>query len=138
MPHHDRYLSSRELLNRIGLSEDSPSLLLDEDLDTFDSDLAPVLLERYRQLQVRHQFAPGDLVTWKPGLCNRRAPKPGQPAVVIEVLEQPVFDTEIISGSTYFREPLDIILGVIWDEEHGRGDFVTFHFNSQYFEFYRG
>lgn len=50
-----------------------PSLLLDEDLDTFDSDLAPVLLERYQQLQVRHQFAPGDLVTWKPGLCNRRA-----------------------------------------------------------------
>lgn len=138
MSHHDRYLSSRELLNRIGLSEDTPSLLLDEDLDTFDSDLAPVLLERYQQLQVRHQFAPGDLVTWKAGLCNRRAPKPGQPAVVIEVLEQPVFDSEIISGSTYFREPLDIILGVIWDEEHGRGDFVTFHFNSQYFEFYRG
>lgn len=46
--------------------------------------------------------------------------------MVIEVLEQPVFDSEIISGSTYFREPLDIILGVIWDEEHGRGDFVTF------------
>ena len=36
MSHHDRYLSSRELLNRIGLSEDTPLLLLDDDLDTFD------------------------------------------------------------------------------------------------------
>ena len=138
MPHHDRYMSSRELLNRIGLSEDAPSLLLDEDLDTFVSDLAPVLLERYRQFQLRHQFAPGDLVTWKAGMATRRVPKPGQPAVVIEVLDKPVFDSEINSGSTYFREPLDIILGLIWDEEQGRGDFVTFYFNSQRFELYRG
>ena len=36
MSQHDRYMSSRELLNRIGLREDTPSLLLDEDLDTFD------------------------------------------------------------------------------------------------------
>ncbi len=139
MSHHDRYLSSRELLNRIGVSEEMPSLLGDEDLDTlFASDLAPVLLERYQQLQRRHRFAPGDLVTWKAGLANRRYPKPGQLAVVIEVLEQPVLDNEVNSGSTYFREPLDIILGVIWDEEHDRGQFVTFHFNSQRFELHQG
>ncbi len=134
----DRFLSSRELLNRIGLSEDAPPLLGDEDFETFESDLAPVLRERYRQLQTGHTFAPGDLVVWKPGMANRKAPKPGQPAIVIEVLGQPVYDSEMNSGSTYFREPLDVVLGVIWEDERSRGEFLSFHFNSQRFEHYPG
>lgn len=138
MPANDRNLSSRELLNRIGLGEDAPPLLDDEALDTFTGDLAPVLRERYQALQRRHTFAPGDLVTWKAGMANRQSPKPGEPAIVIEVLAEPVFDTEMDSGSTYFREPLDLVLGVIWSKDQPRGEFVTFHFNSQRFEPYAG
>ncbi|TVQ85703.1 MAG: hypothetical protein EA400_14890 [Chromatiaceae bacterium] len=60
-------------------------------------------------------------------------PLPGEPAVVVSVLESPVPDNEQESGSTYFREPLDLVLGVIWDKEPHRGDFVLFHFDSRRF-----
>lgn len=138
MSANDRYLSSRQLLNRIGLGEDAPQLLDDEEYDAFAGDLAPVLRERYQALTRRHTFAPGDLVTWKAGMANRNHPKPGRPAIVVEVLAQPVYDSELNSGSTYYREPLDVVLGVIWEEGEPRGEFVTFHFNSQRFEPYTG
>lgn len=138
MPPDAPFRSSRELLNRLGLSADSPPVVDDEELDPFASDLAPVLRERYQALVRRHPFAPGDLVTWKTGMANCRAPKPGQPAIVVEVLATPVMDSEQNSGSTYFREPLDLVLGVIWDDGPTRGSFITFHFNSQRFEPYRG
>jgi len=33
------------------------------------------------------------------------------------------------SGSPYFREPLDIVLGFL----NGDGDFITYHFDSRRF-----
>ena len=115
MSRHDRPLSSRELLSRIGLSEDAPSELFDEGaLDDLEGDLGGVLRERFALLNASHQFAPGDLVAWKPGLKNRRVPRYGEPAVVVSVLDAPVFDNELESGSTYFRDPLSLVLGVIW------------------------
>jgi hypothetical protein len=95
---------------------------------------AGVLRERLRRLQQPYRFLVGDLVTWKPGLKNRRVPLNGQPAVVVAVLDEPLLDSEEESGSTYFRDPLDIVLGVIWDKDPGRGDFVTFHFDSRRFQ----
>ena len=71
LPSSERRASSRELLRRIGLSEDAPS-------DLFDKD----------------------------------------------VLDAPLFDDGQEGGSTYFHEPLDIVLGVIWDGGEGRGEFV--------------
>ena len=48
MSRHDRPLSSRELLSRIGLSEDAPSELFDEGaLDDLEGDLGAVLRERF-------------------------------------------------------------------------------------------
>lgn len=139
MARKDRPLSSRELLSRIGLSEDAPNDLiqnesLDDLLHGLEGDLGGVLRERYARLNQSHRFKPGDLVTWKPGLMNRRVPLRGQPAVVVSVLAEPILDTETESGSTYFREPHDLVLGVIWDKEPGRGDFVLFHFDSRRFE----
>ncbi|MFP4602559.1 MAG: hypothetical protein ACLFNA_06485 [Halochromatium sp.] len=58
----------------------------------------------------------------------------GTPAVVLEVLDQPIADSETESGSTYFREPLSLVLGLFWDREPGRGDFVAFHFDGRRFE----
>jgi hypothetical protein len=139
MNRKDRTLSSRELLSRIGLSEDAPPDLFDDGaLDDLEGDLGGVLRERFAVLNAKHQFAPGDLVTWKAGLKNRRVPRYGEPAVVVSVLDAPVLDSEQESGSTYFRDPLDLVLGVIWDRDPGRGDFVTFHFDGRRFELWRG
>jgi len=85
------------------------------------------------QLQTRHKFRVGQLVQWKRCMKNRRRPSMGEPAIVVEVLEEPVFDTspENSGAATpYFREPLDIQLGIL-DED---GDFSTFHFDSRRFE----
>jgi hypothetical protein len=143
MARKDRPLSSRELLSRLGLNEDAPNDLiqnesLDDLLHGLEGDLGVVLRERFARLSQSHPFKPGDLVTWKPGLMNRRVPLRGQPAVVVSVLEEPVLDNDTESGSTYYREPQDIVLGVIWDKEPGRGDFVTFHFDSRRFEPWKG
>lgn len=128
-------LSSRELLAKIGLTNETPNHLLDDEpLEDPDGSLGAVLRERQHSLATRHRFAPGDLVAWKPGLKNRRVPRYGTPAVVVEVLETPVFDNETDSGSTYFREPLDLVLGMIWESGPGRGDFVTFHVDSRRFQ----
>jgi hypothetical protein len=139
MSRQDRSLSSRELLNRIGLNEETPhSLLQDQSLDELlgdlEGDLGAVLRERYALLNQPHAFEPGDLVCWKPGLKNRRVPAYGTPAVVLEVLDAPIPDSETESGSTYFREPLSLVLGLFWDREPGRGDFVAFHFDGRRFE----
>ncbi|MBK1725169.1 hypothetical protein [Thiocystis violacea] len=136
MPRNHDSLSSRELLARIGLTDTGTyDLLDDEPLEDLSGDLGAALRERYRLLTRRHAFAPGDLVTWKPGLKNHRIPRYGQPAVVVEVLETPVLDQEAgVAGSTYFREPLDLVLGLIWDEEPCRGELMTFHFDSRRFQ----
>jgi hypothetical protein len=128
-------LSSRELLARIGLGDDQPTQLLDDErLADLAGDLGAALRARYQSFTERHAFSPGDLVGWKPGLKNKRFPRYGQPAVVVAVLETPVHDAESDAGSTYFREPLDLVLGAIWDEEPGRGELVTFHFDSRRFQ----
>ncbi|NEX22387.1 hypothetical protein G3480_19095 [Thiorhodococcus mannitoliphagus] len=128
-------LSSRELLARIGLSDDAPTDLLDDaPLEDLSGDLGAALRERYQSLVRRHPFAPGDLVSWKPGLRNKRIPRYDQPAVVIEVLDTPALDREDEAGSTYFREPLDLVLGVISDSHPGRGELFTWHFDSRRFQ----
>lgn len=135
MSRHDRSLSSRELLSRIGLSDEAPHDLLDnEPLDDLNGDIGAALAARCRAFQDRHTFAVGDLVTWKPGLKNRRIPRYGQPAVVMEVLDPPVVDGERESGSTYFNEPLDVVLGLFIDNGPARGELLTWHFDSRRFQ----
>lgn len=111
-------LSSLELMAKLGLSNDRQQ----------------VLLARYRLFKRRHDFAPGDLVTWKPGLKHKRYPRYGQPAVVLEVLATPVLDPQNEAGATYFREPLDVVVGVLWDEGTDRGELIAFHFDSRRFQ----
>lgn len=85
--------------------------------------------ELYSQFTKRHSFQVGQLVRWKPGLRNRVRPLYDQPGIVIEILDEPVRDLEK-TGSSYYREPLDIVVGII-DED---GDFVFYHFDSGRFE----
>lgn len=87
------------------------------------------LRDMYIRLQDRDQLSAGDLVIWKDGLKNRRLPNYGQRGIVIEVLDEPVYDANNESGSTYFREPLDVVIG-FFDEDN---DFMTFHYDSRRF-----
>ncbi|WP_438352331.1 hypothetical protein [Microbacterium sp. CJ88] len=87
------------------------------------------LLEQYRALTTHESFAPGDLVVWKPGLKNRVRPAYDEPAVVVEVLDNPVLNTESDPSSVYFREPLDILIGILDDEE----EILVYHFDSRRF-----
>ena len=137
MGHRDKKpLSSKQLLEKIGLADGQldPSLTMLDDECDLEGDLAPLLRERYRQLkQVRHDLQPGMIITWKPGLKNRRWPREDAPAVVIERLDAPVYDTDE-TGSTYFREPLDMIVGLFLDSGEHRGEFLVFHANSQRYQ----
>lgn len=127
--------SSRLLLQRIGiLEEGAGNLLLDEDpLEDPMQCLIHALTERHEDLKLRHPFKSGDIVTWKPGLDNRRYPRMGFPAVVLEVLEKPLFDVENDSSSPYFREPLDMIIGTYVEKEGKPTVFLTWHVDSRRF-----
>lgn len=130
-------LSSRDVLQRIGLDAESQRNLLLEDDDLLDSPLqgiATALKQRFECLSNAHHFKPGDIVRWKPGLRNRLYPRTDKIAIVLEVLEKPVFDRELDSDCTYFREPLDVVLGVFLDSGPHRGDFLSWHFDSRRFE----
>lgn len=77
---------------------------------------------------------PGMLAQWKPGMKNRRTPDYDVPMMVVEVLEQPIVDATFESGSIYFRERLDIILGFLDEDD----EFCMLHFDSRRFEPYAG
>ena len=75
------------------------------------------LKECFKLFKVENNFKEGQLVSWKKGLKNRNLPRYDEPALVIKVLDEPIFSDETESGSLYFREPLDMILGVIINQE---------------------
>jgi hypothetical protein len=77
-----------------------------------------------------HTFRVGDIVRWKQGMKNRKRPAYGEPAIVVELLSEPVSDSTDESGSPYFRENLDVVLGVIDSD----GDLITFHYDRRRFE----
>ena len=75
-------------------------------------------------------FASGQLVTWKKGLKNKRRPQYDEPVVVVEILDAPVLDEDQNPGSAYFREPLDLVVGMLDEDD----DFVLYHVDSRRFE----
>ena len=93
---------------------------------------APEMLKaRLDRLSKKYTFHKGDVVRWKTGLKNKKRPAENEPAIVVEVLVSALSDpSEKSAGSPYFREPLDIMLGVI-DED---GHFLTFYYDSRRFE----
>ncbi|MBD1907142.1 hypothetical protein NDI37_24525 [Funiculus sociatus GB2-A5] len=77
-------------------------------------------------------FQVGQLVKWKENLNNRKLPSKNQPAIVVAVLDEPIISSEEESGSPYFLETLDIVLGVLVDNN----TFLTFYYDSRRFEAY--
>ena len=84
----------------------------------------------YEAMLTQNTFSKGQLVRWKLGLKNRRLPQENQPAIVWEVLAEPIIQNDKESGTPYFREPLDIALALL-DKD---GDLVIFHYDSKRFE----
>jgi len=88
------------------------------------------LKDRVARMHQRYVFQSGDFVTWKPGMKNRRFPEEGKPAIVMETLPVPIYDPEKDdAGTPYFREPLDIAIGIIGRD----GDLVRFFYDSSRF-----
>jgi hypothetical protein len=85
------------------------------------------LMELYKNFVQKEKFQPGDLITWKKGLKNRKYPTQNNVAVVIEQLEIANIDGDSSSGSPTFREPLDLVAGVISED----GSFLTFYYDSR-------
>ncbi len=88
------------------------------------------LQSRYEEFTTEHDFKPGQLVRWKPGLRNRRSPDYGEAGIVISLLTEPVYDSNPDSGSPYFREPLDILIAILDDD----GEFLVFYYDKRRFE----
>lgn len=88
------------------------------------------LVEAYRTLTngAEKELQPGMLAIWKPGLKNRKIPDYDEPAVVVGI-EQGTISDENSSGSRYFKEPLDLKLGV-FDRDV---EFCVYHFDSRRF-----
>lgn len=88
------------------------------------------MIEKLKELQksmaVKHEFRVGDVVKWKDGLQNKRCEGP---FVVLEILGSAVFDGKESSGSPYFKEPLDTVLGHMHDER-----LTALHGDSRRFE----
>lgn len=99
----------------------------------YDDNYVSTLTERYRLFLNKHSFHEGQVVKWKEGLRNRRLPKENQPAIVYEIFSEPLTQTEKDAGTPYFREPLDIALGVLGNE----GELLIFHYDSRRFEPYK-
>ena len=80
----------------------------------------------------KDSFHVGQILKWKEKLKNRKFPLENQPAIVVSILDEPVISKDDESGSPYFLETLDIILGIIVND----GTFLTFHYDSRRFESY--
>jgi hypothetical protein len=85
-------------------------------------------------LQIENHFEVGDVVRWKDGLKNKNIPAYGVPGVVVEVLAEPISNPEGSAGSTYFREPLDLVLGLYVESDGGEDTISMYHFDSRRFE----
>ena len=91
------------------------------------------LKKTYELFTKKYKFKVGDIVKWKPGFNHRKLPRENEPAIVIEVLDNPIIDPTDDVGSPYYNEQYDIKLGII----HPDGRFLTFYYDSARFEPYR-
>ena len=104
----------------------------DSNLDKGEADRRAALVKKHYETMMNGEdkrLTKGMLVQWKPGLKNRKRPRPNEPGIVIEILENPVYDKENGSGSPYFNEPLDLVVGVIDEDD----DLSIFHYDKRRF-----
>jgi hypothetical protein len=103
-----------------------------EEEQSYGEEHLATLRDSFDSFLKKEDFKVGQIVKWKKNLKNRRIPRQNQPAIVMRVLEEPITSTDEKSGSTYFLEKLDIVLGVMSKDE----TFITFYYDSSRFESY--
>jgi len=107
-----------------------PSKLSLEERQKLKENIAD-LQKKYALFLRKDTFRVGDLVTWKPGLTNRRYPRNGTAGVVTRVYPVPLKDSsKSEAGSPYFNEELTVAVGVIDSD----GDFVEFSYDGRRLE----
>jgi len=117
----------KKLLIEALLEKISPEKHAQVDIEEY----AEKLLSTTKRFQEeKHSFNEGDLVVWKKGLKHKQVPEYGVPAVVIKVLRETILDNEAPLASPYYREELDILLGILDDDD----DLLCFYYDSKRFE----
>ncbi len=106
--------------------------LEDEKLEDYGEDYINKLRSLNEAYNDKIEFKPGQLVVWKDGLKNRKFPYKNQPAIVVKVLETPLY-VDKDSGTPYFQEPLDIALAVIGGE---KSEFLIYYYDKRRFRLY--
>lgn len=76
------------------------------------------------------KFKIGDLVVWKKGLQYKKLPKENFPAIVINILDEPITDKNAPVATPYHNEKLDLQLGIL----DNKGRFLCFYYDSKRFE----
>lgn len=121
----------QELLSELltNMMETTPDLEDNKNYGQEDLDRLKLAGENFLK---KEEFEVGQIVKWKTDLKNRKLPRRHQPAIVVSILDEPITNPNDESGSPYFLEPLDIVLGVITDDDN----FLTFYYDSRRFEPY--
>lgn len=88
------------------------------------------LSDSYLNYNETGDFKIGQYLKWKKGMKNRYKPEYGMPVVVIDLLKNPIVSEEEESYSPYFREKIDIVIGLIDDDD----EFVFIHCDKNRFE----
>lgn len=89
-------------------------------------------LKRLKELyEKKYDFKVGDIIRWKNQMKNRKLPEYNEPVILLEILENPIVNSNEQIGSTYFNENNDIKVGLIKENS-----LLTFYFDSTRFELY--
>lgn len=127
----------RSLFSKSRKLEEVAVLIKDKLSESDESVSANDLKQRFKKFSEKNTFKEGDIVTWKEGLQDRNLPKENTPAIVVKVLtgDDVVLEesTTITAASPYFRNELDLLVGVI-----SNGRFMISHQISSRFEHYKG
>lgn len=81
-------------------------------------------------LTTPHSFKIGTIVRQKASCRIYVERYPAEPAIICEILDTPMVETEQGSGSPYFNIPMDIVIG----RRGENGEFLTFYVDSRRFE----
>ena len=89
----------------------------------------------HKKITDSEDFKTGDIVQWKQGMRNKKRPFKHEPAIVVDILDPPIFDENQDSGSTYFREPLNMVIGIAdYNEKDDTICLLLFHVDKRRFQ----